>query len=73
MVFDILHPICYWSSVAAKTVATHWGLEPTRFLNAPCNIWHQDISSRSFKSLGCQVEMTRAEHFGPAHLNAQIQ
>ena len=38
------------SPFAAKTAQTHRGTESTRPLKMCCGIWHQDVSSRSFKS-----------------------
>ncbi|KAK3559841.1 hypothetical protein QTP86_021433 [Hemibagrus guttatus] len=37
-------------SEAAKTALTPCGMDSTRSLKVCCGIWHQDVSSRSFKS-----------------------
>ncbi|KAK3529263.1 hypothetical protein QTP70_022990 [Hemibagrus guttatus] len=37
-------------SEAAKTALTPRGMDSTRSLKVCCGIWHQDVSSRSFKS-----------------------
>ncbi|KAK3510433.1 hypothetical protein QTP70_005942 [Hemibagrus guttatus] len=47
---------CTFSSIvsvphfAAKTALTRRGMDSTRSLKVCCGIWHQDVSSRSFKS-----------------------
>ncbi|KAK3529634.1 hypothetical protein QTP70_032508 [Hemibagrus guttatus] len=39
-----------WSLVVSKSL-TRRGMDSTRSLKVCCGIWHQDVSSRSFKSL----------------------
>ena len=41
---------CAGPPFAAKTALTRWGMDSTRPLKVCCGIWHQDVSSRSFKS-----------------------
>ena len=47
---------------AAKTALTHWDMDSTRPLKVCCGIWHQVVSSRSFKSCklrdGASVDWT---------------
>lgn len=41
---------CLDPSCATKAALTSWGMDSTRPLKLYCGIWHQDISSKSFKS-----------------------
>ncbi len=45
---------CVGPTFASKTSLTHWGTDSTRPLKVCCGIWHQNVSSRSFKS--CKLQ-----------------
>ena len=47
--------ICCCSSVSCRNSS---GVESTSPLNVPCDVWHQDVSSRSFKSRCAATDRT---------------
>ncbi|KAK3541926.1 hypothetical protein QTP86_008181 [Hemibagrus guttatus] len=52
--------LCHMTLFAAKTALTREGMDSTRSLKVCCGIWHQDVSSRSFKSW-----VATANHLSP--------